>query len=240
MSTCSWLPYFCALWHVQTNDTLNHCDFIFTENTVTHFALLPVPCLVCLWRSGTVQSHVSANVVSCGFWCGFGEVAARWNGFWLVITLLLQSLVEQHGKKFADLQVSSLLTNASFHSTLIHSHLALSSCFCPTCTSFSADHMNHFLLITWILVWISLHKSLSRCVWRSVSECACLWKSMSKISVYEDQICQNVIVCYGEQCWCPLVLPSGNTVYALLCHEEWLVKSSGFAWWQHSVCFALH
>lgn len=190
-----------------------------------------MPCLVCLWRSGTVQNRVSANIVSCGFWCGFGEVAARWNGFWLVITLLLQSLVEQHGKKFADLQVSSLLTNASFHSTFIPSHLL--------CHHVSVLHVHHFLLITWILVWISVQKSLSHCVWRSVSECACLWKSMSKISVYEDQICQNVTVCYGEQCWCPLALPSGNRVYALLCHEEWLVKSCGFAWWQHSVCFAL-
>ena len=71
--------------------------------------------------------------------------------------------------------------------------------------------------------------------------------------------CQSVLVCESPcqrsvcmkiryvrmllsvmvKCWCPLVLPSGNTVYALLCHEEWLVKSSGFAWWQHSVCFTL-
>ena len=146
-----------------------------------------MPCLVCLWRSGTVQSRVSANIVSCGFWCGFGEVAARWNGFWLVITLLLQSLVEQHGKKFADLQVSSLLTNASFHSTFIHSHLALSSCFCSTCTSFSADHMNPGLnLIAKVVVTLCVKVSVrvclfvkvhvqDQCVWRSdMSECYCL------------------------------------------------------------------
>lgn len=198
-----------------------------------------MPCLVCLWRSGTVQSHVSANVVPCGFWCGFGEVAARWNGFWLVITLLFQSLVEQHGKKFADLQVSSLLTNTSFHSTFIHSHLALSSCFCSTCTAFSADHMNPGLnLIVKVVVVVCEGQCQSVLVCESPCQrslCIKIRYVRMLLSVMVNSVGVLWLCLVATECmlyfatrsgWSsPVALPGGNTVYALLCTKKWVVES---------------